>query len=482
MIESIGKATASAGKSVVFAGTTVVLSILGLRFSGVPFVATLGYASAIVVAVSVLGALTLLPALLGLAKNHVKRRRIRRRERTRSGPGSWQRWAGIVNRHPVRVGIAALVVLCTLAVPAAFMRLGQSSDATAPPASTQRKAHDLLAAGFGPGSTGPISIVVAGLEAPATTHIVARRAAVIAGVASVTQTASGRLGVVTVVPVSAPESHAAETLVLTLRHQLRGINPGVGVYVSGPTAAFVDMSARLDGRLPLLVGVVLAVSFLLLMVAFRSLLVPLKAAVMNVLSVLASFGVITAVFQFGWFHQLVGISGPVPIISFLPMMLFAILFGLSMDYEVFLLCHIRERFLASGDSRRAVSDSIGRTGSTISSAAMIMVVVFGSFIASSDPTMKTFGLGLAVAVALDATIVRMALVPATMTLWGDRGWHLPRFLDRVVPHLDRDADRALARLVIDLRPPPELVTSAAGGGDPPPGGDLVKSPAQPAAA
>jgi len=453
VVDSAGHANATSGLAVVFAGTTVVIAILGLAFAGIPTVTTMGIASAVVVAVAVVAAISLLPALLGLAGTKINSLRlpwVKRQqadaalhpERVRQGV--WARWAHHVARYPWRYLIASLAVLLALAAPALSMRLGQTDASTLPKTSTQRQAYDLLGEGFGKGFNGPLLLVAevpAGSDA-ATLDSVARAVAAdpdVAAVGPARLNPAGDTAVIRVLPRSSPQASETSALISRLRADTipeATANTDVHVYVGGQTAAVIDISDRITSRLPWFISAVIAVSFLLLMVVFRSILVPLKAAVMNVLSIGAAYGVIVAVFQWGWFRSLIGVQESLPIVSFVPMMMFAILFGLSMDYEVFLLSRVREEWLRTGDARASVPNGLAATARVITSAALIMICVFLSFVLVDDPTVKMFGLGLATAVFVDATIIRMVLVPATMELLGDANWWLPRWLDRILPHLD----------------------------------------------
>ena len=457
VIDSVGRTNATAGQSVLFAGTTVVIAICGLALAGVPFVASLGFATAVVVAVAVSAALTLMPALLGLVGPHINSWELpwtkRRQAEARAGdarPTFWARWADRVGRRPWPYLVVTTIMLLALAVPLLSMRLGETDAGTLPKSSTQRRAYDLLAQAFGPGFNGPLTVVVE-LPPNSTPQVERSIAAAMAGdpdvavVAPPVLSPSGHTAVINVVPKSSPQDSATSALVQHLRASVlptatRGT--GATALVTGSTAIFIDLSNRIASRLPLFIAAVVGLSFILLMIVFRSILVPLKAAVMNVLSICAAYGVVVAVFQWGWAKGLVGLQQTVPIVSFVPMMMFAILFGLSMDYEVFLLSRIRENWLATGDSHQSVVDGLAHTARVITSAAVIMVSVFASFLLVNDPTVKMIGLGLAVAVLVDATLIRMVLVPATMTLLGAANWWLPRWLDGVLPHLDVEGGAA----------------------------------------
>jgi RND superfamily putative drug exporter len=450
--ESIGLANGTAGQAVLFAGGTVVIAITGLVLSGIPYVTRLGFMSAIAVAVMMVAAVTLVPAVLGLAGRHINSVRVphlRRKARTEAHhsvtgarPGGWERWAMFMSRHRWPAVIISLAILLTLAAPVLSMRLGQTDDGTLPENLTQRQAYDLITQGFGAGANGPLFLAVA-LPQPgdmAPVDAIGQAASKVPGVqvAPAQLSPDGSAALVVVIPPGAPQSEQTETLVNSLRTDV--LPPavqgtGATVFVGGQTAGFVDLGERIQDRLPLFIGAVVALSFILLMMVFRSILVPLKAAIMNLLSIAAAYGVIVAIFQWGWLKGLVGLDETVPIVSFVPMMMFAILFGLSMDYEVFLLSRIREEYYESKDSLRSVIDGLAATARVITSAALIMISVFLSFVGNPDPTVKMFGIGLAVAVFVDATLVRLVLVPATMELLGAANWWLPGWLGRILPRI-----------------------------------------------
>jgi len=452
MNESIGLANGTAGQAVLFAGGTVVIAITGLALSGIPYVTRLGFMSAIAVAVMMIAAVTLVPAALGLAGRHINSIRVphlRRKARaeahhsvTGARPRGWERWAMFMSRHRWAAVIISLAILLTLAAPVLSMRLGQTDDGTLPEDLTQRQAYDLITEGFGAGANGPLFLAVA-LPQPgdmAPVDAIEQAAAKVPGVqvAPAQLSPDGSAALVVVIPPTSPQSEQTEELVNTLRTDV--LPPavqgtGATVFVGGQTAAFVDLGERIQDRLPLFIGAVVGLSFVLLMMVFRSVLVPLKAAIMNLLSIAAAYGVIVAIFQWGWLKGLVGLDQTVPIVSFVPMMMFAILFGLSMDYEVFLLSRIREEYYESKDNLRSVVDGLAATARVITSAALIMISVFLSFVGDPDPTVKMFGIGLAVAVFVDATLVRLVLVPATMELLGAANWWLPRWLGRILPRI-----------------------------------------------
>jgi len=465
---SIGRTNATAGAAVVVAGGTVVVAILGLGFAGIPFVAALGWAASIVVAVAVLVAVTLLPALLRVAGTRVLPRTARRLPGVAvadvpdpapdtapdTAPGhelgeptvlrSWTRWAHAVAHRPVPYTIGAVVILVVLATPLLGMRLGQADAGTDPTSTTHRKAYDLLAAGFGPGFNGPLLVTVdlAGATEPdALAHVTAalRAEPGVRAVAPPQTNEAGDTALITVIPTSKPQDEATSDLVHRLRDRVlttATADTGARALVGGPTAGFIDQSDRISQRLPWFIGGVVAMSFVLLMIVFRSILVPVTAAVLNLLSIGAAYGVVVAVFQWGWGREFIGLAEAVPIASFVPMMMFAILFGLSMDYQVFILSRIREEYRTGHTTIASVVVGLGATAKVITAAALIMISVFLGFVASADPVVKMMGIGLATAVAVDATIVRMILVPAFMSLIGDANWWLPRWLDRILPDVD----------------------------------------------
>jgi putative drug exporter of the RND superfamily len=446
MTDSIGLSNGTAGQAVLFAGGTVVIAICGLAIAGIPYVTRLGFTTAITVLVMIAAALTLLPALLGLAGRHVDSLhvpRIRRKAREQKGEGGWARWAHFMSRHRWSAVIVSLVVLIGLALPLFSMQLGQTDDGTDPKSTTQRQAYDLIAEGFGPGANGPLVLAVSfpktGDTAPA--DAVQQAVSKVKGVrvAPPQVNSAQNAAVIVAIPPSRPDSEQTSELVDELRDNVLPkavTGTGAEVYVGGVTAGFIDLGDRIQDRLLWFIGAVVLLSFVLLMMVFRSVLVPLKAAVMNLLSIGAAYGVIVAVFQWGWAKGVVGLEQTVPIVAFVPMMMFAILFGLSMDYEVFLLSRIREEYQRTHDNLDSVVDGLASTARVITSAALIMISVFLAFVPNANPTVKMFGLGLAVAVAVDATIVRLVLVPATMELLGDANWWLPRWLDRILPKIE----------------------------------------------
>jgi putative drug exporter of the RND superfamily len=444
--EAAGRANATSGAAVLFAGATVVIAICGLAIAGIPAVTVMGLMAALTVAVMVAISLTLLPALLGFAGHRIDAIRVPGLRAGAGIPGResmWHRWGGQVSAHPWRYLLSGTLVLGLLAAPAFAMRLGMTDNGVSSQSLTTRQAYDLLADGFGPGFNGPL--VLAADLGDATVEDLAPLAEAIAAAPGVQAIApavpneNGTAAVLRVIPTTSPQDERTSDLVHHLRSDVipeATAGTGAEVYVGGQTATFIDMSDKVADRLPYFVGAVILLSVILLMMVFRSVAVPLKAAAMNLLSIGAAYGVIVAVFQWGWMKGLVGVEETVPIVSFMPMMLFAVLFGLSMDYEVFLLTRVREEYLHRRDNTAAVVEGISATARVITSAALIMISVFAAFVLGDDPIIKMFGLGLATAVFIDATIVRIVLVPATMRLLGDWNWWLPGWLDRLLPNLD----------------------------------------------
>ncbi|HSV40523.1 MAG TPA: MMPL family transporter, partial [Nocardioidaceae bacterium] len=414
--ESVGLALATAGKAVIGAGGTVVLAILGLAVAGIPFVAAGGVAISAVVLVMVAAAITLLPALFGLAGLRLAARTRRRTSRV------WYTWGNHVTNHAKGYAVAATLVMVALAAPALALTLGFPDEGTMPEARTERRAYDLVSEGFGPGANGPIVIAVDVSNDPSVVQPLTDAVAADPGIANVVAAdVDLGAGVATLVaePTTPPQDDATKETIHRLRAEVFPAALGdaeASAHVGGQTATFVDLGDRVRERLPLFVVTVVLLSFALLVLMFRSVLVPLKAAVLNLLSVGAAYGVLVMVFQWGWGAGLIGVETTVPVISFIPLFMFAILFGLSMDYEVFLLSRIREEYLRTGDNKAAVVRGVAATGRTITAAALIMVAVFSGFILGSDPVVKMMGLGCATAILLDATIIRLVLVPATMTL------------------------------------------------------------------
>ena len=519
MEESIARATATAGGAVLFAGTTVVIALASLLFAGIPLVTKLGYCAAVAVVVSVIGATTLLPALLGALGPRINSLRVKlgRTHPDDHRPHGWARWARGVARRPWISVVAATAVLVVLALPVTGLHLGQSDTGALPESTTARQAYDGIAKGFGAGTNGPL-LVAAELgkpakpdqknlneinkkqkqleqqqqqieqsalmqgatqqqaqaeaqqqtksqsdkltkqkkraQSPATDPRLTKLSDQIAkteDVKSVSPPALDKRGtaaVYTVISKSAPSDERTEDLVNELRSEtIPQATKGTDMtaWVGGQTAGYIDLATRISDKLPAMILIVVGLSFVVLMLAFRSLVVPAKAALMNLLSVAAAYGVVTFLFQEGHGASLIGLDGPIPIVSFVPLLMFAILFGLSMDYEVFLLTQIKEHYMESKRPTRAVIEGLANTGRVITSAALIMVCVFTSFVLNGDPVVKQFGVGLAVAIAIDATIVRCLLVPAVMTLLGKASWWMPSWLGRRLPRISVEGEEYFAK-------------------------------------
>jgi RND superfamily putative drug exporter len=446
--DAVVEAVTTAGRSVIIAGGTVVVAVLGLLLTGLPYMYGVAISASLAVLVVMLAAVTLLPALLSYLGPKVDRLRLPLLGRALKGEGNGEspaaRWSHAVQRRPWTAAITATALLLALAVPALGMRLGFPDAGNDPPDTMTRQAYDLNTEGFGPGTNGPL-VIAAELHDPAAKTKVdsfAERLRGEEGVAFVPApqiNAQGDAAIVTVIPTTSPQDAKTEDLVHRLREdvvpeELGG--SGITAEVGGVTPALEDQSEYILDRMPLFIAGVVGLSFLLLLVAFHSPLISLKAAVMNLLSVSAAYGVMTLVAKGGTVGELIGIDHEVPVAPFMPVMMFAILFGLSMDYEVFLISRIREEYLKDGDTRRAVADGLAKTARVITAAAAIMVVVFLAFLAAPDVFLKLFGIGLAAAIFLDATVVRMVLVPAVMQLLGSRNWWIPSWLERRLPQLD----------------------------------------------
>ena len=506
--ESVTIAMDTAGRSVTFAGTTVVISLLGMLTMQVSFVGGLAVGAATVVAVTVIASLTLLPALLGFAGHKVEVTRWRGliaaglvavalagvgldvapllvglplaavvlvasfavaplRGQVRSFGDKpiretlAYRWSRFIQRRPWQTALGGALALLVLSIPVLGMRLGFADEGNYDRKTTTRKAYDLLAQGFGPGYNGPF-LLAAELPSGATQAQLQEITDAVAadpGVAFVSPAIpndeqSPAAALWRMVPKTAPQDAATTATVNRIRDRVLPPvenSTGLDVAVTGGVPVGVDFSNYLADRLPLFFSVVLGLSFLLLMTVFRSVLVPLKAVLMNLLSIGAAYGVVVAVFQWGWLSDITGVE-PAPIEPFVPMMLFAIVFGLSMDYEVFLLSRVREEWVRTGDSRTSVADGLASTARVISAAAAIMVFLFGSFLLEADRIIKLFGLGLAVAVLLDATVIRMLLVPATMELLGDKNWWLPKWLDKLLPRVNVEGEQPEAEKELEPEP------------------------------
>ncbi len=446
--DAVVEAVTTAGRSVIIAGCTVVIAVLGLFLTGLPYMYGVAISASLAVLVVMLAAVTLLPALLSYLGPNVDRLRIpflgRGLKNEGNGESPAARWSHAVQRRPWTAVIVATAILLALAAPALGMRLGFPDAGNDRPGTMTREAYDLLTEGFGPGANGPLVIIAELPDRSAASDVDALAAQLRdeEGVAFVPDPVINRAGtaaLVTVIPTTSPQDEETQDLVKSLRgtvipEALDGT--GVTAEVGGVTAALEDQSTYIVDRIPWFIAGVVGLSFLLLLVAFHSPLISLKAGVMNLLSVSAAYGVMTLVAQGGAVGELIGIDHEVPIAPFMPVMMFAILFGLSMDYEVFLISRIREEYLKDGDTRRAVADGLAKTARVITAAAAIMVVVFLAFVASPEVFLKLFGIGLASAIFLDATVVRMVLVPAVMQLLGSRNWWIPDWLERALPKID----------------------------------------------
>ncbi len=536
VMESVARATATAGGAVVFAGFTVVIALCSLFVAGIPLVTALGLTAAVAVVVAVLAASTLLPAMLGALGPHINSLRVQlgKTHPDDKQPHGWERWARWVAGRPLPSAIVAGLILVILALPIRDLELGQQDNSVQPKSTTARQNYDGLSQGFGAGYNGPLLIAVkfgtpakpdqknlneinskqkqldaqqqqitaegeaAGLppseaeqqakqatasqqqkldqqrkqaDNPATDPRLTTlqkdisKAPDVKAVSEASLDKKGTAAVFSAVSSSAPSADATVDLVNNLRDSvipkaLKGTD--LTAYVGGQTAGYIDLANEISDQLPLMILLVVGLSFIVLVLAFRSILVPLKAAFMNLLSVAAAYGVVTAVFQKGWGASLIGLDHSIPIVSFVPLLMFAILFGLSMDYEVFLMTQIREHFKEHGDAKRAVIEGLANTGRVITSAALIMVFVFSSFVLNGNPVVKEFGVGLAVAIAIDATIVRCLLVPALMVLMSERAWWLPPALDRVLPNLNIEGGEYFAKRDAAAKRPEPVAAGTSG--------------------
>ena len=455
--ESIARSTATSGGAVVFAGSTVIVALCSLLASGIPLVGAMGCSAAVAVVVAVLAAITLLPALLGALGPRIDSLRVKlgKTHPDDHQPHGWRRWANGVSHRPWRSLLASSFVLLFIAIPTLNLELGASDNGELPTDTTARQAYDLISEGFGPGANGPLLIGVElgtpakpapGADPPSPAsdpRLTSLEDAIektpgIKAVSPATVDKQGTVAVFTATPTTSPSDPKTGDLVENLRDNvvpkaIKGTD--LTVFAGGQTAGYIDLAARIADKLPQMIALVVVLSFFLLLLAFRSVLLPIKAAVANLLSVGAAYGIVTFVFQEGHGATLLGLDGPVPIASYVPLLMFTIPFGLSMDYEVFLLSQIQEHYLESGNTRQAIVDGLANTGRVITSAALIMVCVFSSFVLSGDAVVKQFGVGLAVAIAIDATLVRCLFVPAAMTLMGDKCWWIPRWLDKILPQM-----------------------------------------------
>ena len=464
--DAAGRAVATAGQAVIFAGGTVVIAILGLAVAGVPFMTAAGIATSIIVAMMVIASVTLLPAFLGLSGHWINRLGIHRRHGIGGDVGSgWQRWGRHVTGHAWPYAIGVTLLLLALSAPVLALQLGFPDEGTLPESRTERVAYDMIADGFGPGINGPLVVAVDLTQGDgADAAIVASLSDAIDADSGIAAVAPADIdegaGIATIVafPTTSPQDDATFATVQRLRTDVFPevlADTEVTAHVGGQTATFGDVANRVSERLPWFIAAVVVLSVLLLTLVFRSVLVPIKAALLNLLSIGAAYGVLVMVFQWGWGKELIGLETTVPIVSFIPMFMFAVLFGLSMDYEVFLLSRVREDYVATGDNDASVISGIASTARVITSAALIMICVFGGFVLGDDPTIKMMGLGLAVAIFVDATIVRIVLVPATMKLMGDANWWLPGWLDRILPTIDIEGETGLPPRELEVTDQPE---------------------------
>ncbi|MFJ2432775.1 MMPL family transporter [Streptomyces anulatus] len=458
-VTAAGNAAATSGHAVLLSGCTVIIALSGLWVSGIGFIGKLGLAAAVTVVTAVLGALTLVPAVLGLIGRRIDRVRVRKPVAETVPPkdgaeddaeaGGWHRYAQRVERRPWWFLTGGVVLLAILSFPVFFIQLGHIGDGADPKSFTDRRAFDLMSTAFGPGSNGPLTLVidqtkVSSGDRSALADQAQKALTGVPDAAVITQltaTSDGDVLTATAYSVAAPQDERTTSLTnrLTddvLPQAVSGYD--ASTYVTGTTAAQVDFLDIVSSRLPLIIAVVVGLAFLVILAVFRGLLVAVKAAVLNVLSIAASYGVVVAVFQWGWGGPALGVSGDVPIESYVPMMMFAIVFGLSMDYEIFLLSRIHEAWVRTGDPRASVAHALEITARVITCAALIMVSVFAAFVISDNIVVKMLGLGLAASVLIDATVVRLLLVPAVMTLLGRAAWWIPGPLDRVLPHLDAE--------------------------------------------
>ncbi|MCG3756409.1 MMPL family transporter [Amycolatopsis sp. Poz14] len=450
--EAAGRAVGTAGSAVVFAGLTVIIALAGLTVVGIPFLGQMGVAAAATVVIAVLIALTLLPAVLGFAGGRVASSKIRVRRRT-EGPTHGERWARFVARHRVPVLLTALVGLAVVAVPALSMQLGLPNDSTAAPDTTQRKAYELVSKGFGEGANGPLLVVVdtGPNHNPAALKQAAADIGKLPDVAAVTPprvNPAGDTAVLTVIPKSGPSSTQTEDLVSAIRAQSAPLqeNTGGSLAVTGQTAANIDVSQKLsDAMLPYL-ALIVGLAFLLLMLVFRSVVVPLKATLGFLGSVVATFGAVVAVFQWGWLTDLLGVASTGPIMSMLPILLIGVLFGLAMDYQVFLVTRMREEHVHGAEPQEAMVTGFRHGARVVVAAALIMISVFAGFVLAESTLIQSIGFALAFGVLVDAFVIRMTIVPAVMSLLGRGAWWLPKWLDRILPNVDVEGEGLVREL------------------------------------
>lgn len=450
--DAAGRAVGTAGSAVVFAGLTVVIALVGLAVVNIPMLSKMGFAAAGTVAIAVLIALTLVPALLGFAGKRVLGRKARKAagapDKTEDKPNMGTRWARFVLRKPVWVLLVGVIGLGTVAVPVASLEMGLPDEGSQPTSTTQRRAYDLLSDGFGPGFNGPLMVVVDTADSSdgkTAAKQVTDEISGIKGVVAVTPAQFNKAGdtaMITVVPKDRPSSVDTENVVHTIRDAGKDIKSDTGaeVLVTGSTAMNIDFSQKMNDALLPYLALVVGLAFLLLMVVFRSVLVPLKAALGFLLSVVAALGAVVAVFQWGWLGSLFGVEQPGPIMSMMPIFMVGVVFGLAMDYEVFLVTRMREAYVHGEKPGQAIVTGFRHGARVVTAAAVIMMAVFAGFIGSSEQMVKMIGFSLAIAVFFDAFVVRMAIVPAVLALLGHRAWSLPRWLDRILPNVDVEGE------------------------------------------
>ncbi|WP_405491835.1 MMPL family transporter [Nocardia sp. NBC_00511] len=480
--EAAGRAVGTAGSAVVFAGLTVVIALAGLAVVGIPMLTEMGLAAAATVAIAVTIALTLLPALLGFFQRAVMPKAFRKALRAKAAedgtagrdtvvepapagkPNMGTRWAQFVVRRPIPILLLSLIGLGALALPVTDLQLAITGDESQPTSTTQRRAYDALAEGFGPGFNGPLSVVVDVKGAPDPKAAVAQVSSTLAGTKGVVSVSpagfnpAGDTAMLSVVPSTGPSSEQTKDLVQTLRGEASGLREATGakMLITGTTAVNIDLSQKMSSALLPYLAVVVGLAIILLMVVFRSIAVPIKAALGFLLSVGAAFGVIVAVFQWGWLAGLFGVTQTGPIMSMMPIFLIGVVFGLAMDYEVFLVTRMREAFAHGEDAKSAIVTGFRHSARVVVAAAAIMIAVFSGFIGGGEPMITMMGLGLASAVFFDAFIVRMTLVPAVLALLGDKAWWLPKWLDRILPNVDVEGE-SLRQVSPEREPEPALV-------------------------
>ncbi|EHY88056.1 MMPL family transporter [Saccharomonospora azurea] len=456
-LDAIGRATGTAGSAVVFAGLTVVIALAGLAVVNIPILTKMGFAAAGAVVLAVLVALTLIPALIGMAGKRVLPRKQRdkaAREAAEGKPGAGTRWARFVLRHRVAVLVLGVAGLGVIAIPATDLQLGLPDDSSKPVDTSQRKAYDLISEGFGPGTNGPLVVTVDARGSDDPQAAAAATGKALQGLDNVamamppTFNQAGDTAMITVIPMSAPSSTETEDLVHDIRAEATDLadTTGARILVTGQTAMGIDVSQKLDDALLPYLALVVGLAFVLLVIVFRSLLVPLKAALGFLLSVIAALGAVVAVFQWGWLADLVGVEQTGPIMSLMPIFLVGLVFGLAMDYEVFLVTRMREAYVHGESAQESIVTGFRHGARVVTAAALIMISVFAGFVGSDESMIKMIGFGLAIAVLFDAFVVRMAIVPATLALLGKAAWWLPRPLDKVLPNVDVEGERLQQRL------------------------------------